>query len=162
VSQRTDNTSPTFSPDGRRVAFMSARTGRPEIWVASVEGGTPEMLTQYEYGVNSERSAPDWSPDNRHIAYQSQTPGGFQLMLLSLRDGASRVLTSDGVNEDPSWAPDGRHLVFSSTRGGSKQLWVLDIETFRMRQLTRGAAGARLPAWSQRRGGAAASEVDAR
>ena len=150
VSQRVDNTSPTFSPDGRRVAFMSARTGRPEIWMASVEGGSPEMLTQYEYGVNSERSAPDWAPDNRHIAYQSQTPNGYQLMLLSLRDGSSRMLTSDGVNEDPSWAPDGRHLVFSSTRGGSKQLWVMDVETFAMRQLTRGAAGARLSAWSGR------------
>ena len=52
VSQRVDNTSPTFSPDGRRVAFMSARTGRPEIWMAR-RGRSPEMLTQYEYGVNS-------------------------------------------------------------------------------------------------------------
>ena len=125
--------------------------------MASVEGGSPEMLTQYEYGVNSERSAPDWSPDNRHIAYQSQTPNGYQLMLLSLRDGASRMLTSDGINEDPSWAPDGRHIVFSSTRGGSRQLWVLDIETFSMRQLTRGAGGARLAAWSGRGEGRTAS-----
>jgi TolB protein len=146
------------------VAFASNRTGRPEIWRVSVDGGTPDLLTTYEFGVNNERHSPDWSPDNRRIAYHSGTSAGYQVMTLSLRDGSTQQLTSDGTNEDASWAPDGRHLVFASTRGGTQQIWVMDVESGRMRQLTRGGTRARLPAWSPRAGASAeaAASPDAR
>ena len=67
---------------------------------------------------------------------------------ISLRDKAVRRLTSEGRNEDPSWAPDSRHVVVASTRTGSQQLFVVDAETGRARQLTHGAGGARMAAWS--------------
>lgn len=150
VSERVENTSPALSPNGRTVVFSSNRTGRPEIWRVSADGGSPEIVTDYEYGVRNERHSPDWSPDNRLIAYHAGTSAGYQLMVLSLRDGSTRQLTTDGTNEDATWAPDGRHIAFASTRGRTQQIWVMDVESGRMRQLTRGAGRARLPAWSNR------------
>lgn len=154
VGRGTDNISPTFSPDGRRIAFASGRTGSPEIWLTDVDGANAEPLTAFLFGDQKYRSNPDWAPDNRQIAFQSQIAGRFQIMTMTLRDRNVRQHTSDGTNEDPSWAPDGRHLVFASNRGGSRQLWVLDTESGRMRQLTHGTAGVRMPAWS---GGPAAT-----
>ncbi|HEY0971614.1 MAG TPA: hypothetical protein VGE02_11660 [Gemmatimonadales bacterium] len=145
-----NNISPSFSPDGRRVAFASGRTGRPEIWTADVEGGAVEPLTPFLFGDQIDRANPSWSPDNRQVAFQSMVGGRYQILTITLRDRNVRQHTSDGINEDPSWAPDGRHLVFVSTRGGSRQLWVLDTESGRMRQLTHGPSGSRMPAWSAR------------
>lgn len=147
VGRGTENVGPTFSPDGRRLAFTSGRLGHPEVYITDVDGTNPELLTPYEFGDQSYRSSPDWSPDGRNIAFQSRIGGRFQVMTISLRDRAVKQHTSEGANEDPAWAPDGRHLVFTSTRTGTRQLFVLDTETGRARQLTRGGA-ARLSAWS--------------
>ena len=76
---------------------------------------------------------------------------------MTLRDRNVRQHTSDGVNEDPSWAPDARHVVFASDRSGARQLWVLDTESGRMRQLTHGAAGVRMPSWSPQSAAATAA-----
>lgn len=150
VGRGTDNISPSFSPDGRRIAFASGRTGSPEIWLTDIDGGNAEPLTAFLFGDQRYRSNPDWAPDNRQIAFQSQIAGRFQIATMTLRDRNVRQHTSDGVNEDPSWAPDSRHLVFASDRSGTRQLWVLDTESGRMRQLTHGTAGVRMPAWSPR------------
>jgi TolB protein len=147
VGRGTDNTSPSFSPDGRRLALTSGRSGHPEIYTVDVDGANPELLTQFQIGEPSYRSSPTWSPDGRLVAFQSRLDGRFQIVTINLRDRTMRQLTSEGVNEDPSFAPDGRHLVFTSNRTGTGQLWVLDVETGRARQLTH-TGGSRLAAWS--------------
>ena len=149
VGRGSDNVQPTFSPDGRRIAFTSGRAGHPEIYTMDADGTNVDLLTPLEFGENAYRASPDWSPDGRSVAFQSRIGGIFQIMTIGLRDRALKQLTSDGQNEEPSWAPDGRHLVFVSNRSGVKQLWVLDVESGRTRQLTRGAA-VRNPAWSPR------------
>ena len=148
VGRGTDNTSPSFSPDGRRLAFTSGRSGHPEIYTVDIDGANAELLTPFTIGDQSYRSSPSWSPDGRLVAFQSRVAGRFQIMTINLRDRAMKQLTNEGVNEDPSFAPDGRHLVFTSTRSGVQQLWVLDVETGRARQLTR-QGGSRLAAWSR-------------
>ncbi|MEP6620097.1 MAG: hypothetical protein ABJE47_12305 [bacterium] len=149
VGRGTDNVQPTFSADGRHIAFTSGRPGHPEIYTMDADGTNVDLLTPLEFGENAYRASPDWSPDGRSVAFQSRIGGIFQIMTIGLRDRGLKQLTSDGQNEEPSWAPDGRHLVFGSNRGGVKQLWVLDTETGRARQLTRGAA-VRNPSWSPR------------
>ncbi|MEP6999512.1 MAG: hypothetical protein ABI969_03475 [bacterium] len=150
VGHGTDNTSPSFSPDGRHIAFMSGRAGHPEIYTMDADGTTVDLLTPLEFGENAYRASPDWSPNGATVAFQSKIGSAFQIMTISLRDRGLKQLTSDGRNEDPSWAPDGRHLTFTSNRTGVKQLWVLDVESGRTRQLTRGAGDARNAAWSPR------------
>src|SRR5512140_3627648 len=147
VGHGSDNTSPEFSPDGRRIAFTSGRAGHPEVYIMDVDGSNVELLTPFNFGDQNYRSNPDWAPDAQHIAFQSQIGGVFQIMVISLRDRSVKQLTSEGVNEDPAWAPDARHLVFTSSRTGVKQLFILDSESGRARQLTH-AGGARLAAWS--------------
>lgn len=147
----TDNSTPAFSPDGRRIAFTSGRAGPPEIYIMDADGTNVSMFTDYAFSTRNYRSNPDWSPDGLSIAYQAYQPdssGVFQIFTMALRDRTPHQLTSDGENEDPSWAPDARHLVLTSTRSGTKQLWVIDSQSGRLRQLTHGAATARLGAWS--------------
>jgi TolB protein len=148
VGRGTDNTSPSLSPDGRRLAFTSGRSGHPEIYTVDMDGANAELLTPFRIGEQSYRSSPSWSPDGRLVAFQARVAGRFQIMTINLRDRGMRQLTSEGTNEDPSFAPDGRHLVFTSTRSGVQQIWVLDVETGRARQLTR-QGGSRLAAWSR-------------
>jgi len=150
VGRGSDNVSPTFSPDGRRIAFMSARAGHPEIYTMDADGTNVELLTPPEFGERSHRASPDWSPDGRSVAFHSMIGTSFQIMTISLRDRGLKQLTSEGRNEDPSWAPDGRHITFTSNRTGVKQLWIIDVETGRSRQLTHGSSDARNAAWSPR------------
>jgi TolB protein len=142
----SDNGNPSFSPDGRQIAFFSSRSRFPQIYTMDFDGTNIQLLTPFTPGVRSYRSAPDWSPDGRTVAYEQQM-GDFQVWMINVRDKEPRQLTSEGENEGPSWAPDGRHIALSSTRGGSKQIWILDTESGRFRQLTRNS-GARLAAWS--------------
>jgi TolB protein len=147
VGNGTDNTSPSFSPDGSQIAFISARSGLPNVYIMDADGTNMTLLTGVDMRVPNYRASPDWSPDGRSIAYEQRASGGFQVWMSDVRSRVPKQLTTDGENEDPSWAPDARHLVITSTRGGDKQLWVLDTETGRFRQLTH-SPGARLASWS--------------
>jgi TolB protein len=148
VGHGTDNTQPTFSPDGRRLAFTSGRSGHPEVYITNVDGTEPDLLTPFQFGDDIYRASPNWSPDGRLVAFESRVNGRFQIETIALRDRSVKQLTSDGINEDPKWAPDSRHLVFTSNRTGVRQLFILDSESGRTRQLTFGGP-ARLSAWSR-------------
>ena len=130
VGRGSDNVSPSFSPDGRRIAFMSATCRSP--------GDLHHGCRRHERRICSRRSpsaripierAPIGRPTAGSSRSRSQIAGNFQILTINLRDRSLKQLTSDGRNEDPSWAPDGRHLAFVSNRTGARQLWVLDVET---------------------------------
>jgi TolB protein len=144
-----DNLSPTVSPDGGRVAFVSTRAGLPQIYVMALDGTGQELFAPFDYGVTGSSNAPEWSPDGSAVAFHRDVGGTLQVFVMDVASRTVRQLTSAGRNEDPTWAPDGRHLAFVSNRTGSRQLWVIDLETGRIRQLTRGPE-TRLPAWSPR------------
>jgi len=150
VSRGMDSMSPSYSPDGRRIVYVSNRPGHPELYIADADGTNAELLTSFNFGDQSQRTDPAWSPDGRLIAFQAEKDGLAQIHTINPRDRSIKQYTSQLRNEDPSWAPDSRHLVFTSNRSGSWQLWVLDIESNRVRQLTRAAGGARAGAWSPR------------
>jgi tol-pal system beta propeller repeat protein TolB len=144
-----ETTSPTFSPDGKQVAFMSPRPLTPQLFTMNVDGTGLRPLTPVVAGKRSYRTGPDWSPNGNEIAFQQQN-GDFQVWTIGVKDRVMHQLTSEGENEDPSWAPDGRHL--SITRrlgaiGDQRNIWVLDERTGRLRQLTQ-SGDARLSDWS--------------
>lgn len=140
------NMNPAYSPDGSKVAFVSDRAGRPQIYVMDADGANQTFLVPLA-GQN-ESQGPDWSPDGQRIAFHRGVVGGNQIHVYELASRRVTAYTSQGRNEDPSWAPDGQHLVYVSYRGGRQQLWVIDLETGNTRQLTNVSGGARLPAWS--------------
>ena len=152
VGRFADNLSPTYSPNGRQIAFVSTRAGPPQIYYMDADGTNQQLLVPFDFGQTGSSYAPEWAPDGTALAFHREVSGSFQLMVMDLASRRVRQVTSSGRNEDPTWAPDGRHLAFISDRSGRRQLWVIDLETGRVRQL--GTAGiARIPSWSPRLGG---------
>jgi TolB protein len=144
-----DNTNPTYSPDGRRIAFVSSRAGVPQIYVMSVDGTNQELLVPFDYGLTGASFAPEWSPDGLKLVLHRAMAGGFQVMVYDLTTDRVRQVTSEGRNEDASWAPDSRHIVYSSSRTGRRQLHVLDLVTSRVRSIPT-PSNAQLASWSPR------------
>jgi tol-pal system beta propeller repeat protein TolB len=144
-----ETTSPSFSPDGKQVVFMSPRPLTPQLYTMNLDGTGLRLLTPVVPGKRSYRTGADWSPSGDEIAYQQQN-GDFQVWTIRVKDRVMTQLTNEGENEDPAWAPDGRHL--SITRrlgaiGDPRGIWVLDERTGRLRQLTVTGDG-RLSDWS--------------
>ena len=144
-----ETTSPSFSPDGKQIVFMSPVPLTPQLYTMNVDGTGLRLLTPIVPGKRSYRTGPEWSPKGDEIAYQQQN-GDFQIWTIRLKDRVMKQLTNEGENEDPAWAPDGRHL--SITRrlgaiGDQRNIWVLDKQTGRLRQLTF-SGEARLSDWS--------------
>jgi TolB protein len=149
VGRFSDNLSPTFSPDGRQIAFVTTRVGGQQIYVMSADGTGQELFAPFDYGVTGNSNAPEWSPDGLQVAFHRDVMGSPQIFLMDVRSRVVRQLTSYGRNEDPTWAADARHLAFISSRTGRRQVWIIDVESGRVRQLTT-VGDARLPAWSPR------------
>lgn len=144
-----ETTSPSFSPDGKQIVFMSPVPLTPQLYIMNVDGTGLRQLTPVVPGKRSYRTGPEWSPKGDEIAYQQQA-GDFQIWTIRIKDRVMTQLTNEGENEDPSWAPDGRHM--SITRrlgaiGDQRNIWILDKQTGRLRQLTT-TADARLSDWS--------------
>src|SRR5260370_13430547 len=95
--------SPSFSPDGRRIAFTTDRLGHNEVYIIDADGTNPQWITQFGGDLNEElyRAEPDWSPDGVTVAFQSRVAGLFQIMSVNLRDNSSKRLTDAGENESP-------------------------------------------------------------
>lgn len=145
--------SPTYSPDGRWVAFNTLRFGDhvPQVMMMPAEGGSAETLSPYEYGNGGFYAAPDWSPEGDLVAFHGRIDrsGRYHILVANLEDGGRVLtqLTSEGNNEAPSWAPDGRHLVFAGERSWGFGLMIVDVTTGRLRSLI-GGRKVDLPDWS--------------
>jgi len=103
---------PTWSPDGKQIAFISNMSGRNNLWLVSSEGGFPTQLT-----VSDQRqTSPSWSPDGKWIAYQSDYDGDelWDIFLVSPKTGKVVNLTEtrEIAEMDPTWSPDGRYLAY--------------------------------------------------
>jgi TolB protein len=142
-----DNLLGSLSPDGRRMVFLSTRTGRQHIYVADADGSNARVLTPF--GERVQYNGPEWSPVGTKIAFHGQSQGTFQIMVADATRLGGQVtqLTSRGENQDPSWAPDGRHIVYTGSGAEGEGLYVIDTTTGNIRMLTRGRR-LRFPDWS--------------
>jgi Tol biopolymer transport system component len=106
-----------FSPDGARIAFMSLRSGGPEVWVAGRDGSGLQQITSL--------GAPDlvvggWSPDGARVAFDAAIAGNDDVYVVGADGGHLRRLTSESSADGiVSWSGDGRWIYFSSTRAGA-------------------------------------------
>ncbi len=117
----TLDSSPALSPDGKQIAFRSARSGESEIWVMQVDGGSPRRLTHFRGPVTG---SPQWSPDGKWIAYDTRVDGNADIHVMAADGGADRRLTKGAANEVvPSWSRDGRHIYYASDQNGGWELW---------------------------------------
>ncbi len=119
---RADEGSPSWSPDGSRIVYVSNTSGSPQLYVISATGGAPQRLTR----SGSQNVAPDWGA-NGQIAYQSMSGGKFQIAVMDPATSQEKIITPfDASYEDPSWAPDGRHLVAVRGVNYNYSLYLLD------------------------------------
>jgi len=139
ICSTLEDDSPRFSPDGRKVVFISKRTGVDELWVADSDGGHPVQLTSFgTIGTGS----PRWSPDGRWIAFDSRHDGNPEIYVIGAEGGAARRLTNDPASDlAPGWSHDGKWVYFSSTRGNQMRLWKVAVETGLTKPITEGNAG---------------------
>lgn len=120
AGQVSENEEPRYSPDGRRVAFSSDRSGRHEIWVADASGANPVQLTT----LGERTGSPRWSPDGRQIAFDSRHNGNWDIYVIDAAGGVPRRVAAHAAEDSrPSWSADGRWIYFGSDRSGSQQVW---------------------------------------
>jgi serine/threonine protein kinase len=114
-----------FSPDGRRVAFLSTRSGEGEIWVAEPDGSN---ATQVTFMAAQQTMCPYWSPDGQLIAFASNPEGEFDIYVVHAAGGKPRRLTSDpGIDICPTFSRDGKWIYFSSMRSGDYRVWKMPV-----------------------------------
>ena len=148
-----DDRDPSWSPDGKRIAFTSDRTDENwdrDIYVMDDDGGNQRNLT------NSDRfdEDPSWSPDGKRIAFV----GSRDIYVIDADGGNLQRLTEDRSNgEDPSWSPDGKQITFMSNRDGhvhprlgwpTYEIYVMDADGGNQQNLTNDPNDDSSPSWS--------------
>jgi Tol biopolymer transport system component/DNA-binding winged helix-turn-helix (wHTH) protein len=118
-SQTDQGPGPQFSSDGKKLAYMSDRSGTMEIWVSDRDGSNPVQLSAV-----GNAGTPRWSPDSESVVFDANRRNGSGLYAIRLKGGAARLLTpEESENRCPSWSRDGKWVYFASTRSGSWQVW---------------------------------------
>jgi Tol biopolymer transport system component len=118
ASTRHDD-APRYSPDGKRIAFVSDRSGKDEFWICDSEGHNAFPLPS-----DGKTGAYSWSPDGQRIAFNFITSGNCDIYVMSAEGGVPRQLTSErSTDARPSWSRDGQWIYFGSDRSGDWQVW---------------------------------------
>jgi TolB protein len=145
------NLSPAWDPNGKEIAYSSSRSGDPEIWISSPDGGAPRRITSFV--------GPDVSPvfnprTGAQIAWISGRTGLPQLYIMDTDGSAVQRMTDSGYATSPSWSPNGQFLAFAWDRKygpgapGGQDIYVMEIATKRWIQLTHDGGRCDFPSWS--------------
>ncbi len=125
--------SPTWSPDGEKIAYVSFEHHRAAIYIHHLTSGKRELITRFP-GING---APTWSPDGKHLVVVLTNSGYPKLYDFNLTTKQLIPLTKDWyIDTEPSFSPNGKQLVFTSNRGGSPQLYLLNLKHLQITRLT--------------------------
>ncbi|MCG3126788.1 MAG: Protein TolB [Phycisphaerae bacterium] len=126
VSDPADDLQPRFSPDGRRIAFASNRSGNWDIWLVDLDGSRLTQLTSDE----SDDIAPCWSPDGQTVAFTSWNVRARRWEICSVAPAQPLLRRFLTTGMFPDWSPDGRRLAFQRPRQRGKRLfgiWTVDV-----------------------------------
>ena len=141
---RNLNITPSWSPDGRSIAYTSYRKTLPDIIISNIYVGTMEEPTR---GVG-QNFLPVFSPDGRQIAFMSTRDGNSEIYVMN-RDGSGlrRITDNPRIDVTPTWSPTGTQIAFTSDRSGTPQIYVVSLDGTGLRRLSYEAFADR-PTWS--------------
>jgi Tol biopolymer transport system component len=131
-----------YSPDSRKIAFQSNRSGNWEVWTCDADGSNCQQLTSFG---GPQCGTPRWSPDGRWLALDSRSEGQSEIYVIAADGGPPRRATVSPTfsNTRPSWSRDGRWIYLSSDRSGRNEIWKMPVDGGQAVQVTRsGGAGA--------------------
>ena len=164
TNNSSDDRAPSWSPDGKRIAFSSTREGHfigdfgltSEIYVMDIDGGNQQRFTENPHGDQY----PSWSPDGQRIIFSSRRDGHFrndfgisyEIYVMDVDGGNQQRLTENRKNDwEPSWSPDGERIAFTSDRKGDLQnfeIYVIDTDGGNQQRLTNHRGDSGTPSWS--------------
>ncbi|ANY20195.1 translocation protein TolB [Tsuneonella dongtanensis] len=138
---------PRYSPDYRRLLYLSYVDGNPRIYVYDIGTGRQTLVTQ----SRNPTFAPRWSPDGRWVLYSMAVNGNTDIYRVSANGGASTRLTDGpGIDIGGSYSPDGSQIVFESDRSGAQQCYVMNADGSNQRRISFGGSRCATPEWSPR------------
>jgi len=116
--------SPSWSPDGKRVAYVSFETGMAKVFIQEIASGKREAVLSKETQISS----PSWSPDGKYLSLTLYQDGNAEIYILRLRDRTlTRMTNQFAIDTESSWSPKGNKILFTSGRSGSPQIYELDL-----------------------------------
>jgi TolB protein len=125
--------SPSFAPDGRRIAYVSFEQRRPRIFVQHIDTGRREQITNFE-GLNG---APAWSPDGSRLAFVLSKDGNPEIYVMDMGSRQTRRVTNHyAIDTEPFWGKDGQTLYFTSDRAGKPQIYKTNINSGAVERVT--------------------------
>ena len=138
---------PRYSPDYRKILYLSYVDGNPRIYVYDIDRGSQTLVTQ----SSNPTLAPRWSPDGRFILYSMAVAGNTDIYRVPVTGGRSvRLTNTPGIDIGGSYSPDGSKIVFESDRSGSQQCYVMDADGSNQRRITFFGGRCATPEWSPR------------
>lgn len=136
TASRGSNGAAELSPDGRRIVFISDRSGSDEIYICNADGSN--LLRLANLGDANAPGVPRWSPDGQKIVFDSVIRGHTAVFVIQANGGPPRPLTDEASdNLNPSWSHDGKWIYFTSNRSGQWQIWKMPSQGGEVLQLTR-------------------------
>ncbi|NGX61048.1 MAG: Dipeptidyl-peptidase 5 [Chlamydiae bacterium] len=148
---RATQGSPSFSPDGKKLAFVSNKDGTARIYTldippagAPIDSLTPKLISR----KNGNNTSPAWSPDGTKIAYSATTRGTRQIWIYDLLSGEEKQVTEGpGHKENPTWAPNSQHLLFNSSTPSESELYLVHLDKSQAIKISNGPGEKRYPCW---------------
>ena len=119
--------SPAWSPDSKKVAYVSFETGMAKVYIQDIATGERELAIEN----SSQISSPSWSPDGKFLSLTMYQDGNAEIYILNLRNrNLTRLTNHFSIDTESSWSPKGSKIMFTSGRSGSPQLYEIDLRRF--------------------------------
>ena len=116
--------SPAWSPDSKKVAYVSFESGMAKVYIQDIASGERELAIKNPYQISS----PSWSPDGKFLSLTMYQDGNAEIYILNLKNkNLTRLTKHYSIDTESSWSPKGSKIIFTSGRSGSPQLYELDL-----------------------------------